>query len=441
MKHIYLCRAATSVFLIATSTTALAAPFDGGSFRGRIAYSADGNHNDKDDWAASPVALAILAECGVKDRLVHFDYNCILPKTDPEWEKIHAASVLGAAEKYGYDLSVFRDCRKELDAAVASITKAINDSTADDPLYFIVAGPMEVPFLGIRKSDPEKRKFVYCISHSRWNDGFASDYTFTHTKRSVISLGVHWIQIRDQNRLLSNSPYGRPAKADEWQPWMWMRDSDNPRVRFLWERMQVSTRPDPSDAGMAYFLVTGDETADPMKLRQLLNDKVVPRPVHVRTQIRLEAENFLELKGFQLEDRNDRTASHRLSVKSAGDGEASIRTRFAEPYAAPSGRYDIEVRYFADPKERCQFTLQVNGTAHGQRWDSVTDEGWTTHTIRGIEIRTGDEIAVLVSNGRTRLDYVEVKGLESRVEGQKKVEGLESRVEGQKDPPLLALDP
>jgi hypothetical protein len=28
-------------------------------FKGRIAWSTDGNFNDEDDWAASPVALAI----------------------------------------------------------------------------------------------------------------------------------------------------------------------------------------------------------------------------------------------------------------------------------------------------------------------------------------------------------------------------------------------
>src|SRR5437773_160358 len=66
-----------------------------GAFQGRIAYSADGNHNDRDDWFASPVALAIFAEAGLKERLAHFDYNCILPHTDKEWEKTHAESVLG----------------------------------------------------------------------------------------------------------------------------------------------------------------------------------------------------------------------------------------------------------------------------------------------------------------------------------------------------------
>jgi hypothetical protein len=62
-------------------------PYQDGKFKGRIAYSADGNHNDPDDWAASLVALAIFAEAGLNDRLVHFHYNCILPETNAEWEK------------------------------------------------------------------------------------------------------------------------------------------------------------------------------------------------------------------------------------------------------------------------------------------------------------------------------------------------------------------
>jgi hypothetical protein len=71
------------------------APPSGQHFKGRIAYSADGNHNDPDDWISSAVALAIIAEAALKDPLAHFDYNCILPQTNPDWEKIHAASVLG----------------------------------------------------------------------------------------------------------------------------------------------------------------------------------------------------------------------------------------------------------------------------------------------------------------------------------------------------------
>jgi hypothetical protein len=153
----------SQVFLFSSlNVSAHRGPFDGKNFKGRIAYSADGNFNDEDDWAASAFALAIFAEFGVQDKLVHFDYNCILPKTDPAWEKENEISILGSIEHFNYTPSVFHDCQRDLDAAVNSIRDAINSSSAENPLYFILAGPMEVPALGIIKSDPDKREFVYC---------------------------------------------------------------------------------------------------------------------------------------------------------------------------------------------------------------------------------------------------------------------------------------
>jgi hypothetical protein len=389
-------------------------PFDGKTFKGRIAWSADGNFNDPDDWIASPVALAIFAECGLKDRLVHFDNNCILPRNNPEWEKINAESVMGAAERYGYNLSVFHDCQKDREGAVASIARAIDASSAEDPLYFVVAGPMEVPYLGIQKSNPEKRQFVYCISHSRWNDGFSANKDrhdfFTYNKRSVIESGINWVQIQDQNRLLSHSRYGRPAEPEEFAPYFWMRDSQDPRVKFLWERMLISTRPDPSDAGMAWFLVTGDEEADPAKLKRLLEDHVVPAPVKERARIRLEAENFSRLEGFELEDRNDRDASHRLNVK-PGEGRAAgrIQTRLHAPYNAAQARYDVDVRYLDEPGRRCRLTLSLNGAAE-DRWETPGEgRGWTTHTVQDLDIAAGAVIAVEAEGQLVRVDYIELR--------------------------------
>jgi hypothetical protein len=391
------------------SVTAEAGPYGAGNFKGRIAYSADGNFNDPDDWAASPMVLAILAECGIKERLVHFDYNCIMNGNDPKWEATHAANLLGAADRYGFDRARFHDCQKNLESALSSLARAINDSTANDPLYFIVAGPMEVPLLGIQRSDPAKRKHVYCISHSRWNDGFSSKHTFTNDKRSVVATGINWVQIRDQNRLLSTSPYGKVADSDEyWRPWHWMRDSDDAKVRFLWNCMQVSTRPDPSDAGMAYFLTTGDEEADPAKLKQLLDDNRPPAPLARRPQIRLEAENFRDFNHYQLEDRNDRAASHRLQASLANTDQGSIATNFAEPYAAERARYDVEVRYFDEPEKKCRFVLKVNGSVQGAPWESTgTDHGWATHTISGVEIAIGDRIQIDADGATGRLDYVQ----------------------------------
>lgn len=383
------------------------APFVDGQFRGRIAYSCDGNHNDPDDWAASPVVLGILAETGLKRHLVHFDYNCILPKTNPDFEAKHAAGILGAIEHYGYDQSVFHDCRKNLDAAVASLCRAIEASSAEDPLYFIIAGPVEVPVLGIQRADPAKRQHVYCISHSSWNDGYSKKYTFTHTKRSVIELGVRWVQIQDQNALLSRSPYGRPATPEEFRDFFWMRESHDPKVRFLWERMLVSTRPDPSDAGMVYFLATGDEQADPDKLRRLLEDKIKPQPTAFRTRVRLEAENFRQLLGFAVEFTGDKSLSQRMCVSPTGEPFAELRTTFDEPYTLPRGRYDMDVRYF-DGSDNGQLSLHINGKPGGAWKTSGTNHGWTTRTISNVEIGIGEEIVIRSTAAPTKIDYVQL---------------------------------
>jgi hypothetical protein len=408
MVRVFLAGLCAALFSAIAGEPVLAAgPYVGGEFRGRIAYSADGNHNDPDDWAASPLALAIIAEARLKDRLVHFDYNCILPQTNAEWEKIHAESVLGAAKHYGYDLGRFHDCQKDVEAAIASIARAIDASSAADPLYFIVAGPMEVPFRGIGKSNPEKRQHVYCISHSRWNDGFAPAYKFTHTKRSVIESGVHWVQIADQNRLLSLSPYGKPGPAESFAPYHWMRDSKDERVRFLFERMVVSTRPDPSDAGMAYFLATGDEQADPMKLRRLIDEKILPTPVAARPKVRLEAENFRELTGCSIEDRNDRSASHRLAVK-AGAAVTRITTAYDEPYAPAAGPFDVEIRYQAADAE-ARPTLVVNGADQKPTGAAAQeDQAWRIERLSGVRISAGDSIAVELRADSARIDYVQL---------------------------------
>ena len=383
-------------------------PYQDGQFVGRIAYSSDGNHNDPDDWAASPLVLAILSHAGLKDHLVHFDYNSILPLTDTRFEKEHTESVLGAMQRYDFDKSIFHDCRKNPDQTVASIARAINASSAENPLYFVIAGPMEVPFLGIQKSDPARRKFVYCISHSRWNDGFASQYKFTFTKRTVIEQDIHWVQIRDQNRLLSLSPYGRVAAAEQFSVFHWMRDSQDPRTKFLWERMLASTRPDPSDAGMVYFLATGEEECDSAKLEALIEKRQPLSIIREREQVRIEAENFRHFYGLTLET-TDKTASHGLNVKAAAP-RAQLRTKYDEPFTAAHTSCNIVVRYFENKEASSEYQLVINGTPRGPKWKSKTEATrWTSHTIQNAEIKPGDEIRLDLEGTGARVDYVQIE--------------------------------
>lgn len=121
---------------------------------------------------ASLIALAIFARSNVADKLVRFDYNCILYDNDPAWAKSNEDSILTAVQRFGHRREVFRDCQRNLEAAVNSLAAAVNASAAVIPLWFILAGSMQVPLRGLQKADPAKLLFVYCISYSRWNDGF-----------------------------------------------------------------------------------------------------------------------------------------------------------------------------------------------------------------------------------------------------------------------------
>ena len=117
-------------------------PFAGGLFQGRIAYSADGNNRDRDDLFASAVSIAMFKAFNVTDKVVHFDYNSILGEDNPEYLKIHEESVRGAAKRFGLPSEVIFNDSTQLDAAVNSIKKAVNASSATDPLFFVIAGPI-----------------------------------------------------------------------------------------------------------------------------------------------------------------------------------------------------------------------------------------------------------------------------------------------------------
>ena len=402
-------------------------PYDGQMFRGTIAYSCDGNWNDPDDWAASPVSLAILAALGLQEKLVHFHYNCILWSSVAEWEREHADRVLEAAEKFGFDRGRFFDCQQQLQEAVLHLAECINAASAESPLYLVLAGPVDVVRKALERSDPAKRSFVYCISHSRWNEGYARDVPFTATKRELIELGIKWVQIPDQNALLSASPYRRaslvqrgsdspwvPAREEEFRPYFWMRDGQDVRMFFLWESLVASGRPDPSDAGMMYFLVSGDVAATPEKLQELLVTGRIREMIPERPVVRLEAESFSGLEGFQVVSTADRSVSHGLCVEGAeGVSRGFLRTLFDEPYTAEEATYELLLRYYLDGKGACRFRMIVGDNAPVDWALAPQSPTWVNHTLPSRQIKRGDAVVLELEGNLPRIDYVEL-----RMEGQ-----------------------
>jgi hypothetical protein len=239
----------------------------------RVAIDADGNYNDKDDWASAPMELALLAKRGLQAKLVHYSWANIIGPNDATFYDQMKTSILGAADRFGFERANFFDCRSDLAAAIDSLRNQIDVSTSSNPLFVIAAGPMEVLWQAVNASNSAKRQYVTVISHSSWNNTKTYPPTMTHTRTDVETLGVNWIQIQDQNTRL----YTRNANgSSNWSPWFWLRDAAQARMRWIYGRMRVTGKPDVSDSGMVYYLLKNDQSATPSKFKTFFGNWISP---------------------------------------------------------------------------------------------------------------------------------------------------------------------
>jgi hypothetical protein len=226
----------------------------GGSVQGRIAISADGNFHDRDDIGATPVELAILAQAGLQSKLVHYDHSSHLAQDDADQHGDMIASATGRLTEFGFNSSVVFDDQTQLSAAVANIAKVIDASSAADPLTFVVAGPFEVAWRGIDQADPTKRQYVTLLSHSTWNENH-EHVASEHTKDELLAdfPTVQYVKISDQN--------GNAFKSAA-SSWDWM-NAAGPDLTWVRGRMVQAeyAEGDNSDAGMVFYLVTGNQSA------------------------------------------------------------------------------------------------------------------------------------------------------------------------------------
>ncbi len=231
---------------------------------GRIAISSDGNYHDRDDIAATPMSLALLAKAGLQEQLVYYGHSDHIWDTDREQEKEMIISAEESARLFGFNPELIHNAKKETTATIMELVKVINASSINNVLWIIGAGPMEVIGKAIQYSDKKARPYVTVISHSMWNNQHASKHHGGYSFESLASLGVSIIEITNQNPD-TNKPY---------EEYFWLRDSDDPKMKWLWERGVAAGKKnfDPSDAGMVYWLLTGgpsggDDHPNPEKLR------------------------------------------------------------------------------------------------------------------------------------------------------------------------------
>jgi hypothetical protein len=251
---------------------------------GRIAVSEDGNYHDRDDICSAAVMVAELAQSGNASHVVYYGYADHYWLSDPAREDLMQQSAVGSAQIWGgFNLGVFYNVTQQTSAAVAALTAEINKSSSADPLTILEGGPMQAIGLALNQSDPSKRQYVTIVSHSIWNDTHAEvagpseglkgpTYSFN----DLGQLGANLVHIQDQNIGL-DKPYDQ---------FTWLQTSNDPRLQWVWQRGQAAAKStfDCSDAGLAYFAITGDENATPAKLQAMLTTgSPTPTPTPVPT--------------------------------------------------------------------------------------------------------------------------------------------------------------
>ena len=229
---------------------------------GRVAILADGNSPDPDDLGGTAVSIALLRAAGLEDRLVHYSHSCDLIKNQPnisvrEERERHAlmqsACDVTARRWGGFDDLTFFDAKWQQDETIRDLVNAINNSTADDPLWIIEAGEPDVIGLALRLTPKEKHRFVKVVTHHPANDNAGDFFTW----QQILEFGVEEVRIPDQNTHL---------KVDI-EKWDWARDHPDPRIQQVWLHGKIAEvdnvvkfqkgKWDCSDAGMVLYWITG----------------------------------------------------------------------------------------------------------------------------------------------------------------------------------------
>ncbi|MGJ8723904.1 MAG: hypothetical protein ACSHYB_05050 [Roseibacillus sp.] len=215
----------------------------------RIAISADGNPDaDPDDIGATPFTLAVLAKAGLQKNLVHYDFNNFMEyKPIPPAKNEMWRGAMGGQSRWGFDRSKFFDVAQDPNAPIENLKNEINQSSAENPLFIIEAGPAELIYQALKAADETARQHVTLVSHSGYND-YYKPRPWLRNLEDIQTLvpNLKYLKIPDQNQDLRTQ--------GDYSPWHWLRDHADPNLNWVFQRMETGL-PDVSDTGMLCWLI------------------------------------------------------------------------------------------------------------------------------------------------------------------------------------------
>ncbi|MCM4156943.1 hypothetical protein [Gramella sp. AN32] len=255
---------------------------------GRIVISSDGNEHDHDDWAATPLTLALLAAENLQDSLTVYTFSDHIWGSNHEKKRGKEEMIKSALEGkriYNFKNSNFIEAVADTTKAQEAIVNQINISNKNSPLTILAAGPMHIVGSAIAMANPKKLQFVRLISHSNWNNRHSdkpsdweqhSGWTWNEIKEKFEPLGLTCDRILDQNGGDDYEGLKAPKEQYEWiktTPLHSRSEKNKKQLDWLYSRQLTCVKNgdfDPSDAGMVVYLLTGKQKTDPNDVKEII---------------------------------------------------------------------------------------------------------------------------------------------------------------------------
>ncbi|MEM8808551.1 MAG: malectin domain-containing carbohydrate-binding protein, partial [Cyanobacteria bacterium P01_G01_bin.38] len=223
----------------------------------------DGNNNDDDDIAALPVAAMLTNAAGLQKKSTFF-YSNNIGEPNSTYQVGAMRKSAAFAEKLGIKTYDYQD---NDNAATTALTQLFNSGKK---VLSIEGGPMEAVYRALEKTSAANQKNITLLSHSSWNEnrnvasrpGVDDVRTWSDIRKDFPA--VELVEIADQNGSDGGGPLG--FNSDKWK---WLDSANNPvfqEARDLMVNARAKVN-DPSDAGMHFYAITGQEKADPNNAR------------------------------------------------------------------------------------------------------------------------------------------------------------------------------
>ena len=269
--------------------------------KGRIVISSDGNEHDHDDWAATPLSLAIIAAKGLQNKLPVYIYSDHIWGSNYEHPGVNGIkpydqmkeSAINGGSMFRFTQTKFICAVDNPEIADEALKQEIDKSEVENPLFIIVAGPVQVIGESISRANKDKRKYVTVISTINcWNDTHAANpYPWeNHSGWTMSEIKQHFSSSEGGDLKVISIQNQNPCLMRNWKEYEWLMTAPERNNEYykkdswtwLFNRLCMSIKPvsgtenyyaiDASDTGKVVFLFTGIENTSPQLCYEIMRN-------------------------------------------------------------------------------------------------------------------------------------------------------------------------